>query len=322
MRNLPHILMLIALLGLQACGWDDDSEYEARTRASFLIVEDANTGLRSVWRHEAGVLQEGWNRDMGVPDADFSGLEYLEGELWMGDGSGNQILRIAPSNDEVLERFDGLPIQPHYFSVGERYIILGDTILNQLAFIKIRNRDVILTDFSGKPGPVLHNNRLFFLQVGDSGLHVFDEWALTPRFEHTLPYPIVETQFNQLKNFSVSMQDGTGEDYLGLVSGTDGSVAVEADPVNYQKIRFSPYLEARFGSEWLTNLRLANSQLTSGAVIFPDSMANFEVDFFESRIFYNWQNTLYSYDLNTQTRLDSFAFPDRLVGSVHWVGGE
>ncbi len=314
--------MLIALLGLQACGWDDDREYEARTRASFLIAEVANTGLRKVWRHEAGVLQEGWNRDMGVPDASFSGLEYLEGELWLGDASGNQILRIDPSNDEVLERFEGLPLQPHYFSVGERYIITGDTILDQLAFIKIRNGDVIVTDFSDEPGPVLHNNRLFFLQVGDSGLHVFDEWALTPRFEHTLPYPIVEAQFNQLKNFSVSMVDDAGDDYLGLISGGDGSIAVEGNPANFQKIRFSPYLEARFGTEWLDNLRLDNTQLSSDAVTFPDSMTSFEADFFESRIFYNWQNTLYFYDLNTQTRLDSFAFPDRLVGSVHWVGGE
>lgn len=310
------------MLGLQSCGWDDDSEYEARTRASFLIAEDANTGLRKVWKHEAGVLLEGWNRDLGIPDANFSGLEYLEGELWLGDAIGQRILRIDPSNDEVLERFDGLPIQPHYFSVGERYILIGDTITDQLAFIRLRNGEVIITEFEEEPGPAIHNNRLFFLQVGDSSIHVIDEWALTARHENDFSYTITEVQFNQLKNVYLTLKDDADDDYLGLLSGTDGSIAREGDPVAYQKIRYSPYLEARFGTEWLTDLRLNNTQLISGAIVFPDSMTNFEVDFFESRLFYNWQNTLYHYDLNTQNRLDSFAFPDRLIGSVHWVGGE
>ncbi len=320
-KSISFILLVISLHNLLGCGWDDDREYEIHTRASFLVTQDPATGLRKVWRYEAGILIEGWNREMGVSDTGFSGLEYIDGELWMGDASGRQILRIEPSNDKVLKRFGDLPVRPHFFSVGERFILISDTITDQLAFIRIRNGELIITEFSGESGPAIHNNRLFFLQVGNVGLHVIDEWALTPRNENRFSFTIMEIQFNRLKNVYLTMKNDVGDDYSGLISGTDGSIAREGAPVNYQKIRYSPYLEARFGSEWLSDLRLSNNTLSSGAIIFPDSMTNFEVDFFESRLFYSWRNTLYYYDMNTQVRLDSFEFPDHLIESVYWVAG-
>ncbi len=322
-RWLPILAAVFAVvLILPSCGWDDDTEYEIRTRASYLIGEDPITGNQRVWRYQAGVLQEGWNRDYGIQDGDFSGLQYRNGELWMGDASASRILRIDPTLDAIEEEFKQLPIQPHFFSVGERWILLGDTIQDQIAFVRLRNGESVIAEFSGKPGPVHHNNRLFFLQVGDSSVHVYDEWALTPRHQHTLSYPVRETQFNTLLNFFITLVDSAGQDYFALVSGTDGSLAVESDDVSYQKIRFSPYLEDRFGTEWLSDLRLEGSQLTSGAITFADSMNNFETDFFESHLFYSWHDSLFYFDLNTQTRLDSFPFTDRLISSVHWVGGE
>ena len=320
------LFLVVALLALSAvfpsCGWDDDREYEVRTRAAFLVAEDVNTGLHKVWRHEAGVLQEGYNRDLGVPDGSFSGLQYRDGELWMGNSSSQEILRIDPSNDEIVERISGLPLQPHSFSVGERYILLGDTVNNQIAFVRIRNGEAYVVDVPADPGQIWHNNRMFFLQLGDSSIYVYDEWALTTRYEHTLNDRIVETQFNQLLNFYISLVDSSGEDLFALVSGTDGSLAVERDNVNYQKIRFSPYLDDRFGTEWTFDLRLDGTQLSSGTLIFPDSLNNFEADFFESRLYYQWNDSLFQYDLNTQSRQDSFPFPDNLVSSVYWVGGE
>jgi len=321
MQRTSLFFLCVVLMVLAGCGWDDDRSYAIESRASFLIANTASSGLSTVWRYEAGGLQAGWNGSVGVADQDFGGLEFKEGSLWLADAGSSEILQIDPSTDEVIGRISGLPIRPHTFALGERHILIGDTAARQIAFIRRKNGDEVVIDRDHAPGSVIYNNRLFFLQEGDSSLTVFDEWALTPRSELDLPYPIQELQFNRLRNAFMSMRDGE-DDYLGSVSGTTGLVSREADPVPYQKIRFTPYLDPRFGSEWPDDLRLTDGELSSERLFFPMSMTNFEADFFDAKLFYQSGDSLYRYDLTTQTNLEDFYFPDSLIGSVHWVGGE
>lgn len=321
MQRFSLLLILVSAFVLTSCGWDDDRAYAIESRASFLIAESNASGLPTVWRYQAGVLQAGWNGDMGVADADFGGLAFKEGSLWLADVGASSILQIDPSSEDVVERIDGLPIRPHYFAIGERHILVGDTSSQQIAFIRRKNGEEVVIDLDAAPGRVIYNNRLFFLQKGDSSLAIYDEWALTPRNSIDLPHPIQHLQFNRLRNAFTSMRDGN-DDYLGSVSGSTGLVSREADPVPYQKIRFTPYLEARFGSEWPDDLRLTDGELSSERLFFPMSMTNFEADFFAAKLFYQSGDSLYFYDLATQTGLDQFYFPDSMTSSVHWVGGE
>ena len=315
------ILIGLSLLLFCGCnGWDDDSEFESRTRAAYFLCEQAATGLNSVHKHADGGLEMGWNQRFGIADGDVGDLYSSASAIWLSDAENGRVLEIDPAEDRILQDIS-LPHRADHFAVGEREIMVVDTAANQHSFYKRRNGDVLTLSLGDGNGPVLYNNARFYFQSDASTMQVIDEYAYTSRAEAALTYPISAFEFNRFKNIVVQTAD-TALRYFIILSGVEDRLIGAEAIVAYQKIRHTPYLEARFGREWIEDVRLEGTQLLSGAWTLPDSAANFEVDFFESMVYYQWGDSLFQYDLNANSVTDKQFFNWELRSSAYWLGRE
>ncbi|MCK5922744.1 MAG: hypothetical protein KAG66_17510, partial [Methylococcales bacterium] len=300
-------------------GWDDDSDYAVRTQAVYFVCENGIAGDLRIHEYIAPSLSLDWHHQFGVSNQELSDFSFADGSLWLSAAEQRQLLEIDPATKQVLESHAELPLRPHHFAVGERYILLGDTVDGALAFIKRKNGQMIQAEFEGKPGPTLYNNARFYMEYGDSGMVIYDEVALTPRSNISFANPVIESQFNRYRNVVVSTKD---EDkfFTAIVSGVDDQLTAEGFQVNFQQARYTPYLENRYGDQHLENLRLIQNILYSESVPFPDSMRNFEADFFEGNAFFQWKDSLFVYSLAKAEVMDAHPFQRSITRSVIWLG--
>lgn len=316
-----YILASLLLLLFWGCrGWDDDSEYESRTRAAYFLCDQAGTGLNSVHKYSNGGLEMGWNQRFGIPDGEVGQLSSSSSSIWLSSGSQGRVLEIDPSEDATLQEIN-LPHRADYFAVGEREIMVVDTAANHHSFYNLRSGDLLTLELGGNNGPVLYNSSNFYFRTDISTIQVIDEMAYTPRTSGTVTRPIVDMRFNRFKNVFLQTADSAGN-YFVFLSGVDGGLVSEEAAVNYQQVRHTPYLEARFGSEWVEDVRLENNRLVTGGQVLPDSASGFEVDFFEADLYYQWEDSLYKLDLETNTVTDRLFFDWDLRSSAYWLGRE
>lgn len=310
------IALLLALSGCN--GWDDDSEYESRTRAAYFLSEQSATGLNAVHKLADGALEYSWQQRFGIPDGQVGGLFSSSTSIFISDAPGGRLLEIDPATNEVLLEV-GFPHRVDHFAGGLKQLLAVDTLADRYSFYNLRNGDLVTIDLQGAAGPALYNNSRFYLQAGERTISALDEYALTSRHDAQLQHPITEFQFNKFKNVIVNTRDSSAA-YFVLLSGVDDRlVSVEA-PVLYTKIRYSPYLEARFGKEWLEDLRLEAGKIYSGQTELQDSVSNFEADFFESVLYFQRGDTLYQQNLKTNALERRYYFDWQIRRSGYWLG--
>ena len=314
-----HVSLFLVLLSLSSCnGWDDDSEYEILSRAAYFVCETDVSNHLTVHQLVDTTFIWSWNNQVGVPDEDFSDLKFEEGYLWLSSGNQRKLLQIQPKDNSIENQWTNLSIRPHHFAIGEKYILIGDTLEEQLAFIKRRNGKVYQTGLGGPPGHILYNHGRFFLEQGYSSYVVYDELALAQRSTFTFNHPILESQFDRYKNLHITTADSS-DYYYGALSGVN-DVFREDALVNFGRTRYSNYYDDKFGSEFLLDLRQYGPELRAGSVVYADSVEDFEVDFFASQLYYTWEGEMFRKDLKTDRVLTLGVFPERIVRSVYWVG--
>lgn len=309
----------MALLGMAGCRLDDDTGYEIRTYASFLLVQPTGGGL-SLYRYsqDAHSLDPAWNATAGVPDADLSDVGMVDNLLWLASGAQKKVLQVNPADGSLVEAFDGLPIAPHFIAVGSDQVMVADTAAHKLAFIKRRNGDVQEVEFTGKPGPCLYNSGKFFLVVDDTQVAVYDEKALSPRATLALGMTVDELLLNKYHVLQVMGRDSTGR-RLGIVDvNGDFLVGNATNPVAYTRLRPTPYFVARFGGEYLYDLQwLGGNVVSQNGVTLADSVDGFEADFFEGTLFYQRGASLLVRNMATGVGIDSLGLSGSLRKSFH-----
>lgn len=320
MRKFLGFSALFGLLLSVGCnGWDDDSGYATRTAAMFFLAEDSLVGESTLVRYEADAVEEGWNERFGISNAALSDVEMKDNLLWLSSGSQKSVLQVEPGTEKVEERFDNLAIRPDFFAVGRLYMLVADAVENRLMFVRLKNGEAVEVPFEGLAGRIIYNNERFYLQSGQSELIVFDERALTPRFTVDFAHPILDHQFNRYNNIYV-LTGASDSTFNTIVSGPSDVVSAPEQPVNYQKVRYTSYFDARYGSEYLKDLRLSGSQWTSENSPLLDPINNFEADFFEGQAYLQRNDSLLRYDLFSQSIEAGIPFNLKLLRGWNWLG--
>lgn len=319
MRRSLLLLGLAMWLGLGCNGWDDDSGYATRTAAMFFLAHDSLADLPTLVRYEADAYERSWNERVGISDADLSSATMRENHIWLSSGNQSRVIEVDPATDEVVQSFAGLPVRPHVFGVGRLYLLVGDTVEDRLAFVRLRSGSAVEVPFEGEAGRIIYNNERFYLQSGPAQLTVYDERALTPRFSVDFAHPILDHQFNRFNNIYVltGRNDST---FNTIVSGPSDVVSAPESPVNYQKVRYTPWFDARYGSEYLSDLRLSGDQWTSENDPLLASITNFEADFFEGQAYLQRNDSLFRYDLHQRSTEAGMPFDLWLLRSWNWLG--
>lgn len=315
------LLFCISCIGLTSCreGWDDDSEFDISTRASFFLTTDGN-GLRIV-RLVNGGLEADWNTKFGISNANLSDMDLRDNYVWLASGAQRSILQINPETEAVEETFGNLPIAPHFIAVGEEQVIAADTAANRLIFVKKKNGKVVEVNFDQHPGPVLYNNQRFFLVVDTHFVSIYDEKALTPRAVLDCERTIREIHFSEFNNLEVITSDTSGS-FQAVIAGTADIFAKAPFAVSYQKIRFTPYFTQRFGNEFLEDLRLVNGELQLPLLdVLYSPLEDFETNFFSGRAYLQRSDTLLVFNLHNQVVEDTLNFPYAMVRVYHQIGG-
>lgn len=311
LRVLCGLSLLLLLAGCR--GWDDDSEYEIGTRASFFLMPATNG--YSIMKYDEGNLQADWNVDIGFSIADLSAVAMSDGYLWLASGTGNRLVKVNPETGMQEEEVSGLPLRPHHLAIGRSQMIVCDTAAGAIAFIKRRNNKITQLEFEGKPGQSIYTNGRFYTQVDDSMVYVFDESAFTPRAILSIGAKIIGFQLDRYNNVGVRSQDTAGV-YQAIIASNADYVSRENFEVAYQKSRLTPYFNRRYTTEYLNDLQLLDSIVqTPQAAEIMTNVDNFEADFFGGTLFFSRGDSFFRYDLNQNPVSDPI-----LLGILPGVG--
>ncbi|MFN8394736.1 MAG: hypothetical protein U0176_08710 [Bacteroidia bacterium] len=322
-KSIHWILFLGLILAWTGCRLDDDSKYAIRTYSSFLLVR-LPSGELSLQRYDmdAHTMESSWNSKVDVSDADLSDAWMVDNQVWISSANQRALLVVSPAFGSVKERFGDLPIAPHHFAVGDKQILIADTVAGSVAFVKRKNGDTQVVDFQGKPGVCLYNSNKFFLQKDDSLVVVYDETALTPRATLSNGLAIDYLQLNRY-NAPVLMSHDSSRIYRANVDPNADVIIGGRFPVYYSDLRATPYFAARFGTEYLMDLSLLNGNLIDETgTILADTITGFDADFFEGTVFYSRGADLVLRRLKDLSLVDSLPFQGALVRSFHQYAAE
>ncbi|MEM0997190.1 MAG: hypothetical protein AAGN35_08930 [Bacteroidota bacterium] len=303
--------------GITGCnGWDDDSEYAVETRANFYLARTAD-GNTLIERRNGEVTPD-LNALFGIARTVLSEVDLVDNRLWLAAGGQQRIIAVNPETKALTEEFTGLPVRPHHFAVGREQIIATDTLNGAIAFIRLRNGEVVPVEFEGKPGRAIYSNGRFYTQVDDSLVYVYDEQALTPRAQLNIGARITEFQFDRFNNLHVLSRRDTTQFSAIIASNADYISRINFQ-VTYDQIRYTPYFATRYVSEYLTDLQLeaGTVQTPQLSPILAADIEHFEVNFFAGVLHYFRNDSLFRYDLNAAAPLDSLPFPYAVVGAWH-----
>ena len=306
------------MLGFAACrGLDNDVDYEIRTQASFFLTEPVNGTGRSVVRLQDSLLIPDWNAAQGISNTHLSDLAGRESTIWLSSGEEQRILEIDLANGET-EEYSNLGMRPHFISPGLRYMMMCDTLDGKLGFLRYRTGEVQEVPVAGAPSRVVYNNEKFYLQLDTGSIAIYNERALTPVKQIDLGNHIFDIQLDKFRNCRVESSDGT-QNYLSIIEANGDFLLSENGGNANRKTRNTPYLTSRFETEYLNDVNLNGFDLN--IIEISDSVDNFEVDFFEGRLFYSWQDSLTRYDLHSRSFIDRLPFPFQMIRSWHYAGG-
>lgn len=309
----PACLLCGLLLFASGCnGLDDDSVYANYTRAAYFDVTDSQ-GDRQLIRLIDGKLELDWNAQAGVPGADLGEALLIGDQLWLGDIARKAVYQVAPISGEVMRRFEGLPIQPHLMAVGSRQVLIADTALKAICFVTLRQGRAYQPPFTGHPQALLYNNGRFYLQQDSFAVAIYDEAALALRTTVTLPTRITDMAFDRNYQLRLDSQDSSLQRYGAIIDPNGDYLSTPNFRVYYDKVRYTPYFNAPYGSEYLNDLAIRAGNLeTTRAEAVLDSIDDFEADFFEGKVYVQRDDSLFRYQIRMDSLLEGYAFPYRM----------
>jgi hypothetical protein len=293
---MSRFLYILLLMPLAACnGLDDDTEFYPVTHAVYFHCADTTGSGSSIVRMDSATLIANWNNSFGISNANLSDVKGRGTSLWISSASENKILRINLEDESIEETYDGLSLAPHYICPGEKYCFICDTVQNKVGFLKIKNGELLEVNVDADPRQVIYNNEKFYVEIKGS-LTLFSETALTSYYSTPVPGDIVDLHLDAGK--AVQAHSAADSLFYNFTIDSNGDILV-AGPyvVSWSRAHYSPWIYQQYGTEYLQNIYLTNQLLSLPG--FADSTDAFEVDFFESKLYHTWNDSL------TVTSLDN-----------------
>jgi len=309
----PCRVMLLTMMFAMGCnGLDNDLSYAVSSQAAVLVCTDSS-GARQLVRIENGMVIPNWNASLGVANASWGQVSIQSNRFWISDVHSNRLIKVHPSGTVEAE-LTGFSVVPHVFAVGERQILLADSSTGRVGFFDLRRGDYVQTNTSvTQARNCLYNGGKFYLQHGRDSITIWDEFGLSPRAAVAVGTVVDEMQFDSFRNLRVLSHD-SNTTYVAIIGGNYAGIAVPSYSFDYDKVRYTPYFNSRFGSEVTEDVLLRDGFLQTfrGESVWPDSLENFEVDFFEGHLYAWVGDSLKAHNLANSELLWSVPFPYRI----------
>ncbi|MEO0469459.1 MAG: hypothetical protein AAF206_07565 [Bacteroidota bacterium] len=307
-------IWIIGLCSLVACEFDGDLRYQVRTQRGFFWSQ-ADDGSRGIWVWQAGNLMPQAEAAWGVAAEDVLSIDGREGELWIGLQNPNEAWQLDPLTDEVLQRIPLGDFQPHFLSIGESTLLLGDSSRQQIAFYDRSSESLVVDTIPGIPGQMAYRSQKYFVQTGPQQLTIYIESAFAPISEISLSHPIVDLVLdNGVQTIAITR---TGDDFFQSAINYNTNRLQDEFSVRYRKLRPTPFDHQIYGREYLQNIQLNGQRLFPGDL---QPVEDFEIDFFESQLFLIRNDSLIQRSLLSEEERYLQDFPDSLVQAWFFVG--
>ena len=311
---------ILFLLSFSSCAFDDDTRFVPKTLASFFLVRDSGTNEYSLLKLENQTLTNDWNNNCGVSSQGLSCVQINSRGLWLSDIQNKKILLTHPGDGSINKEWNFNSFYPHFFIPGNKYILVSDSITPKSIFSWAKKDKHHETDFAaGPPGECVYNAGKFYLLKGCCSVSVISEDAGAEIFTYTTPDTLTNLQITAFYYTYIFGRNGATNVFYGIDPNTN-LIYKGTDPTHRQ-IELTPWFRTAYGREFLNDISLTDSTLS--ILGFPHPVDAFSCDFFSSMLFYQWQDSLFSYDLIAKT--DGNAWPlngKKLVKGFHWLGAD
>ncbi|MEM8887747.1 MAG: hypothetical protein AAGD28_07150 [Bacteroidota bacterium] len=269
--------LLIASL-LFSCRYDQDFEFVPKTQQAYFLMDHNGQRELRLYEPEGNIFLNEWGVSKGLNNpGDIAGAGE---ELWISLPDQSSLARFDIENDE-LENFSLGNFKAHFLCVGERYLLMSDTLTNQLGFFHLKRKELTSLDLDQQPGKAAYRSTKFYLILGEKDLAIYNELALAPEESLSFEREIFDLVIDN--RFSTWVYTRDSLNYRSTVSWNSNSVDIAAIEVLEDKVAHSPYLQPTFDKEFTGIVALSGNRLLN----FPNPLADdFAADFFEGNAYY------------------------------------
>ncbi|MEM7369193.1 MAG: hypothetical protein AAF587_11385 [Bacteroidota bacterium] len=311
------IFFLLSLL-LIACRFDGDEVYYPVTERGYILGIHPLDGSKEILRIDQQSLHRHWENSWQGLGGKISDMAGQEDRLWLSSGEGNRLIEIDLKTETQVRQIDLPQFSPHYLSIGTTYVLLSDTLSNQVAFLNQKTESLTVLALDHQPGEAMYIAPVFYLLMGQKEIQILHETALAPLGELSLEHPHESLAYDY-RNTVICYSRRTEDSVLFQTDIDVNTFQILAPAVQlpFNKVRHSPYRSQNFGKERTNSVRLlTNGNLTPEVF---EAVTDFEIDFFESNYYYVRRDSVFRYHIDSQSRSALGAFGGTFHKSFFYI---
>ena len=167
-------------------------------------------------------------------------------------------------------------------------------------------------------------NHKFYVKEGEKNMGIYEETNFGKRVSLSFKYPIQDIQIDVNTSAGIWVQtyfkDTTYQSSISLLSDSYNfpNQFHESKPnPNYTKKRYSPYSSKPFGKEYLNAVYFFKGKCS--LVSSVQNMVDFEMNFFESTLFYLKSSKLYLYKVTQKQSIELGTFSGSFLKSYFYL---
>lgn len=320
-KKLNLLFVLFALL-LASC--DNDEGFEMVTKKSYLLAKDSVTN-----KHEILKISDNTAINWAVPLSSNGILGDICGKnnvFWVSDIQNKEIIQLN-AFDESKEKTFQTTIIPHYICVGESHLIVCDTIAKKIDYIELKNAKSQIFSLDEAPMLPTAANHKFYVKEGTKNLGIYDETNFGKRENILFKHKIADIQVDVNVQVGVWVQTSKNDTiYQSCISllfdafSYPNRFREELAISPYTKKRYSPYSNKSFGKETLIPVSIYKGKIS--LLAGEKNITDFEIDFFDSNIYYLKAGQIYRYNINQKKTNQLGAFSGSFLKSYFYIDSQ
>jgi len=317
MRFLTIILFIFC-----ACskGLDDDMGFVPKYNASFFLIQNAIDERSISCISKDGILVPNWEKK--VTNEKISHFIINQSEMFICTPEKAQIQLINLEDNSNIATINWQNAYPTTICLGKKYLLALDNKNNKIAYFKRKNNDFeLVKELQTHAEPIsaiYHSVGRFYIQIGQYSVGVYDEAGISEVAHYSFMTKLIDLTIDGYFNIQLTTNQNDSLFYTAYISVTNRLPSNETLlPYSNYKLRYTPFNKPIFETEYLGNVALTNNIIHQ--VPSTDSILNFEVDFNNSTLFYQRNDSLYQYDLQgNKGIINRFLFENQLLGAEHY----
>ncbi|MCI4669790.1 MAG: hypothetical protein MRZ79_16770 [Bacteroidia bacterium] len=300
----------ICLAFLTSCTLDDDQRFVPETKGAYFLLN----GLEG--KSILGITEGNLSRDIatawGISEElhDMSGNENI---LWLLAGENSLYEVNLEDFSSVSFQLEG--IKPTYISSGEDYLLISDTSNLQLGFFHKKDKELTLVPTSRKPAKALYRSAKFFIPMDSIYLNTYHETGIAFLAETQMLYPIIDLESDNRTSILVMMKE-KDRWYRASVDWNNSQVLGLTNETAIRIIRATPYFRSAYEKEWLRNVEVD----TTRRLFLTKDIAQMEVDFFESDVYFVSEDTLERFNIRSRELEKLGVISEEIETSYFYIG--